>query len=451
MSERLVVIGGDAGGMTAASQARRRRTKDDLSITVFEKSGWISYSACGEPYFISGEVPELTSLLARSPEKFAQAGIDVHLHHEVLGIDTGAHTVTVKRPDGTTFEEPWDQLVYATGASPIRPPIPGLDSPGVHVLRTLDDAAAISELAGSSSRALVIGAGYIGIEVAEALAMRGLDVTAVDIFESVLVRTFDPEMGALVQAEMERNGVAVSVGTTIEEILVEDGRAVGARAGDQVFDADFIVMGGGATPNVALAEAAGIPLGPTGAIAVDDHMRTGVPGVWAAGDAAESLHRLTGLPVNFQLGTVANKHGRVAGINIGGGDASFPGVLGTAITRAFDKEVARTGLIRSEAEAAGIEVFQGSVDSSTTAGYMPEKEPMTVTVTAGADGTLLGGQIVGGRGAGKRIDTLATAIWAGLHGHDFAMADLSYAPPFSGTWDPVTIAARRAADAAAKA
>ncbi len=451
MTERLVVIGGDAGGMTAASQARRRRSQDDLSITVFEKSGWISYSACGEPYFISGEVPELTSLLARSPEKFAQSGIDVHIHHEVVAIDTEGHTVTVKRPDGSRLEEPWDQLVYATGASPIRPPIEGLDSPGVHVLRTLDDAAAISQRAGNSSSALVIGAGYIGVEVAEALAMRGLAVTVVDIFDSVLVRTMDPELGSLAQAELEANGVEVAVGTTIEKILTKDGRAVGARAGDQVFDADFIVMGGGASPNVDLAADAGIPLGPTGAIAVDERMRTGVPGVWAAGDAAESIHRLTGRPVNFQLGTVANKHGRVAGTNIGGGDATFPGVLGTAITRVFDKEVARTGLIRTEAEEAGIEVFQGTVDSSTTAGYMPGKQSMTVTVTVSADGTLLGGQIVGGRGAGKRIDTLATAIWAGMNGHDFAMADLSYAPPFSGTWDPVAIAARRAADTAAKA
>lgn len=449
MTERLVVVGGDAAGLTAASQARRRRSSDDLAITVFEKSGWISYSACGEPYHLSGEVPELTSLLARSPERFAADGIDVHRHHEVVEIDVDARTVTVTTPDGEHRVEPYDQLMYATGASAIRPPIEGLDESGVHTLRTLDDTKAIDADIERSRDALVIGAGYIGLEVAEALVARGLEVTIVDIFDSVLNRTLEPWLSPLIEAELLRHCTTVALGARIDLIERRDGRAV-AHAGDRTFDADLVVMGGGATPNVALADAAGIPLGPTGAVAVDDHQRTAVDGVWAGGDCAEATHRVTGHQVNFQLGTVANKAGRVAGINLGGGDATFPGVLGTAITRVFDLEVARTGIDRREAVDAGIAVHQGTVESSTTAGYMPDAADMTVAVTVDADGTMVGGQIVGGRGAGKRIDTVATAVWAGMSGHDFAMADLSYAPPFSGTWDPVMIAARRAADAAAR-
>ncbi|MEX1287484.1 MAG: FAD-dependent oxidoreductase [Acidimicrobiia bacterium] len=448
--ERLLVIGGDAAGLSAASQARRRRSADDLAITVLERGPWISYSACGEPYFISGEVDELTSLLARTPEQFAQRDIEVHRHHDVVEIDLDARTATARTPDGETRVEPFDQLVYATGASAIRPPIDGLESAGVHVLRTLDDAAAIESSAGRAETALVIGAGYIGLEVAEALVARGLEVTIVDIFPSVLMRTLEPRLSPLIEDELARHGVSVHLATTIEAIRQgADGRAVASSA-DAAFVADLVVMGGGATPNVELAAAAGIPLGETGAVAVDDRQRTSVDGVWAAGDCAEARHRITGRPVNYQLGTVANKQGRVAGINLGGGDATFPGVLGTAITRVFDLEVARTGLDDRDAETAGMRLVTGTVDSTTTAGYMPGAAPITVSVTVDGDGTMVGAQVVGGPGAGKRIDTLATAIWAGLGAEDFAMADLSYAPPFSGVWDPVAIAARRAGEAAAR-
>lgn len=448
MTERLVVIGGDAAGLSAASQARKRRPRGDLEIIVFERSGWISYSACGEPYFIGGTVPAIEDLRARSPEKFAADGIEIHLWHEVVDLDVRERTLLARHRDGVV-EVGFDQLVYATGAAPVVPTMTESDAEGVFTLRTLDDAVRIETAAGSSERAVVIGGGYIGLEVAEALHGRGIPTTIVTSGGGLMNRALDEDMGRLLTDAVTRLGVDVRTGIRVDCLESEAGKVTGVAVDDDILPADLVVLGVGARPEVTLAKAAGIALGPTGAIAVDDRQQTSVPGVWSAGDCAEAPHFITGKPVNTLLGTVANKQGRVAGINIGGGEARFPGVLGTAITRFGETEVARTGLSEQEAREAGIECAVGIVQSTTTAGYMPEASSMTVKVLCeNGTGRLLGAQVVGGPGAGKRIDTIVAAIWGRLGGHDLAMADLSYAPPFSGVWDPVMIAARRAADKA---
>lgn len=444
MSERLVVIGGDAAGMSAASQARRRRDADDLIIDVFEMTERVSYSACGEPYYVSGDVPRIDQLIARTPAQFAQQDISVHLGHMVTEIDIDDRTVTV-RSNGETRSIPYDQLVYATGARPTRPPMEGIDLKGVFHVKTLDDAEAIKLAAESAKTAVVVGGGYIGLEMAEAFHVRGLTTHLITSGSVVMNRSLDEDLGAKITAGMRDRGIEVHPGHRVNCLADNAGHVRGVEVGEAVLEADLVVLALGTRPVSELAAEAGIRIGPTGAVHVDDRQRTSVDGIWAAGDCAEALHRLTGRPANVHLGTVANKQGRVAGINIGGDDATFPGILGTAITKVLDIEIARTGLSQQEAEEAGIDAVTATTESTTMAGYWPASTEMTLKVTAErGTGRLLGAQIVGGGTAGKRIDTLATGIWNNMDGLAFSMMDLSYAPPFSGTWDPVLVAARRA-------
>lgn len=451
MAERLVVIGGDAAGMSAASQARRRKRPEDLEIIVFERGNYVSYSACGEPYYVSGDVDDFDDLKVRTPEQFWKVSIDARLHHEVTEIDTVRGEVTVRKlTEGTEEKIGYDHLLYATGAQSLRPPIDGIDLAGVYELRTLDDARTLREVAtGGASKAVVVGGGYIGLEVAEAMHTLGLETTIITMMPTVLERTFDPDMAEKVGHRIEEMGIELITNHKVECLEGRDGRVVGAGCGDQSVRADLVVLALGSRPATGLAAEAGIPLGKSGGVIVDERQRTPIDGVWSAGDCAEARHRLTGSAVNLHLGTVANKTGRVAGINLGGGDITFPGVLGTAITKVHDFEIARTGLTEFEAEDAGIEHVAAEVASSTAAHYWPGSSPMRIKMVA-EPGTsrLLGAQIIGGSGAGKRIDTVAAALWSDMTAADLAWADLAYSPPFSGVWDPVNIAARKVAAAA---
>lgn len=450
MTERLVVIGGDAAGMSAASQARRRRGPDDLQIVAYERSSWVSYSACGEPYHVAGQVDPLERLVARTPEQFAARDISVATRHEVTAIDTDSRTVTVRRlDDDTLFDDHYDHLLVATGAKAVRPDITGADLPGVHELRTLDDAAALRAVADDGpGRVVIVGGGYIGLETAEAFKLRGWDVTVVSAHPGVLDRVLDTDMSRWVADAMGDAGIEVVTGTRVE-CLTGLSRVEAVEAGDRHLPADLVVLGLGSRPESDLAQAAGIPLGPTGAIAVDRRQRTSVDRVWAAGDCAEAAHRLTGRPTNFHLGTIANKTGRVAGMNLGGDHVEFPGTLGSAITRVCDVEVSAVGFRLQEAVGEGFDAVEGTAEGTTTAGYMPEARPMTIRAVAErGSGRLLGAQLVGGPGTGKRVDVFATAIWNGVTARELEWTDLSYAPPFSGTWDLIAIAAREAARAA---
>ncbi|MCD9624737.1 FAD-dependent oxidoreductase [Rhabdothermincola salaria] len=441
MTERLVVIGGDAGGMAAASGVRRARP--DLEIVVLEKGVRTSYAACGIPYHVSGEVDDVESLVARAPEVFrAKQDIDVRLRHEAMAIDLGARTVEARDLEGgETVTLGFDQLMIGTGARPIAPPWSGIGQPGVHLVHTLADASAIAALATDveGRRVAVVGGGYIGVEMAEAFVQRGARVTVYDMAPQLL-RNLDPDMAALVGDAAEGHGIELRLGQPVVD--VEPGRVIGQQ---DSHEADLIVLGLGVTPNGELAGAAGLTTGVRGAISVDDHQRTSAEGVYAAGDCCESHHRVTGQPTWIALGTVANKAARVAGINLGGGDARFPGVLGTAITRLFDTEIARTGLTEVEALAAGFDPVATTVRASTRAHYFPGNGPVHVKLVHDrGDRRLLGGQIVGAPGAGKRIDTIATALWAEMSVDDLVYLDLAYAPPFSPVWDPVNTAARQA-------
>jgi NADPH-dependent 2,4-dienoyl-CoA reductase/sulfur reductase-like enzyme len=441
MTERLVVIGGDAAGMSAASGVRRARP--DIEIVVVEKGGRTSYAACGIPYFVAGDVDDVESLVARSPEEFEAMGIRTMMHTEALGIDLGARCVEVRDLDsGATEHLGFDRLMIGTGARPTVLPWPGVDLPHVSVAHTLPDASRLDELAGQCGDrpVVVIGGGYIGIEMAEAFLARGARVTILDIAPTLL-RNLDPEMSERVVAAASRLGIECHFGVHVEAITEK-----AVVAAEMEVPADVVVLALGVTPNSELAAAAGLATGVRDAISVDDHQRTSAEGIYSAGDCAESLHRVTGKPTWIALGTVANKAGRVAGVNLAGGDAAFAGVLGTAITRLVDTEIARTGLTVAEAVDAGFDPVATTIEARTRAHYFRGVGDIAVhLIHDRASEVLIGGQIVGGAGAGKRIDTVATALWAGLRVDEMVDLDLAYAPPFGPVWDPVNTAARQAA------
>jgi NADPH-dependent 2,4-dienoyl-CoA reductase/sulfur reductase-like enzyme len=447
MTTRLAIVGGDAAGMSAASTARRRDA--DLEVVAFERGPYTSYSACGIPYYVGGLFDDSDRLISRSPEEHRANGIAVHARTEVTAIDLDRRQLTVReRQSGDERVEGFDQLVVATGAEAVAPPIPGAGA--TEPARTVDAAERFrAALSRGGDTAVVIGGGYIGLEMAEALVQRGLRTTLVEAAPQVMA-TLDADMAAHVQDAAEGVGVRVLVGTPVEEVVLgAAGAPCAVRAGGETLDADHVVMATGVRPAVALAEAAGLALGETGALRVDDHQRcAGHDGVFAAGDCAESWHRVLRQAVNVQLGTHANKQGRIAGANATGADLAFPGVVGTAVSRICRYEVARTGISEREAADAGIEVVAATIKDRTRAGYFPGAGPIWVKlVCEPSSGRLLGGQIVGVEGAAKRIDVLATCIWAELAVDEIELLDLSYAPPFSGVYDPVLIAARAAVGA----
>jgi NADPH-dependent 2,4-dienoyl-CoA reductase/sulfur reductase-like enzyme len=450
---KLVVIGGDAAGMSAASQARKRMDPSRLQIVGFERGHFTSYSACGIPYWIGGLVSDRDALITRTPEGFAELGIDVRIRHEVVGIDLDRREVVAHdlESGGREVREGFDELVYAAGAVPVSPAWAQIDAEGVFGVQTLDDGAAIQawlDRDPTPRTAVVIGAGYIGVEMAEALVNRGLAVTVVEKAAQPM-STVDPDMGELVRAAICGLGIELRTGVTVEGLEADGGRVRAVVTDDGTLPADVVVLGLGVRPNTALAEQAGMTLGVSGGLPTDLRMRvTGAEGVWAAGDCVQTVHLVSGRPVHVPLGTHANKQGRVAGINIGGGYATFPGVIGTAVTKVCDLEVARTGLTEKEATAAGYSFVTAAVESTNIAGYYPGAQPMTVKLIAEQrTGLLLGAQIVGRDDAAKRIDALAVALWNRMTVEEMTALDLSYAPPFAPVWDPVLIAARKATDA----
>ncbi|MFP3899796.1 MAG: FAD-dependent oxidoreductase [Acidimicrobiia bacterium] len=449
MNGRLVVIGGDAAGMSAVMQVRRRQPERE--IVVLEKGRWTSYSACGIPYVVGGVVDGIDDLVARRPETFrTEHDVDVRLRHEARAVDLDAREVEAwDHEAAAAVRIGFDDLMIATGAVPVRPALPGIDHPMVHGVQTLDDAARLLEaIEGGAGghppvrRAVVVGGGYIGLELAEAFVQRGMEVTVVEAADQVM-STLDADVAAPLLEAMAGMGIRVRLRTPLE--AVEDGAVV---AGGERIPAEVVVLGLGVRPASELAVQAGIEVGDRGGIRIDRRQRTSAPGVWAAGDCCESFHLIARAPVHVALGTVANKQGRVAGINIGGGYATFPGVLGTAVTKVCRIEIGRTGLSESEAERHGFACVGATIEARTRAGYFPDAKWIMVKALAErGTGRLLGAQIVGEEGTAKRIDVLATALWAGMTVGDVIDLDLGYAPPFGSVWDPVHVVVRRLARA----
>ncbi len=446
MGRRLVVIGGVAAGLSAAGRARR--LEHDLRVTVFERTGYCSYTACGLPYFVSGVIGSHRDLVMRTPEQLATEGVEVRLRHEVTDIDPGRRTVSVRDLEsGADRTEDYDELVISAGATPIAP-VPGVELPGCFAVRTVEDALAIDAWIAERrpARGVVVGGGYIGLEMAEALHARGVATTVVER-EPDLLGLVDGDIAAMIADELRRNDVDVICGAAVEAVeAASDGDRVRAvRAGGETLPAGIVILGIGVRPESSLAAAAGLALGPHGGVAVDATMRTGVDGVWAAGDCCETRHLLHDEPVYIPLGTTANKQGRVAGANIAGRAEHFAGVVGTSVLKVCDLEVARTGLTMAQARAAGLDAAQATITHKSRAVYYPGWRPLTVKlVVERGTGRLLGAQLVGREGAAKRIDVIAAALHGRATVDYLARFDLSYAPPFAPVWDPLLVAAREA-------
>lgn len=444
-----MVIGGDAAGMSAASQARRFRTPEELEIVAFERGHFSSFSACGIPYWIGGQVAERDDLIARTPAEHRERAIDLRMRTEVTEVDTARGRVRSR--DLETGAEGWtgyDKLVIATGARPVRPPIPGIDAPGVHGVQTLDDGQALIDTitATAGRRAVVVGAGYIGVEMAEAMLNRGFEVTVLNRGEQPMA-TLDPDMGRLVHTAMDGLGITTVDRAEVTAVLIgPDGRVRAVATADAEYPADVVVLGIGVEPATDLARAAGLPLGAYGGLLTDLSMRVrGQEAIWAGGDCVEVLDLVSGRERYVPLGTHANKHGQVIGANVGGGYGTFPGVVGTAVSKVCDLEIARTGLREKDASAVGLQYVTATVESTARAGYYPDAGLMTVKIIAErGTGRLLGLQIVGREGAAKRVDIAAVALTAGMTVEQMTALDLGYAPPFSPVWDPVLVASRRA-------
>jgi CoA-dependent NAD(P)H sulfur oxidoreductase len=445
---RLVVIGGGAAGMSAASAARR--VAPALDVVVCEAGGFAAYGMCGIPYFLGGTVGDAESLLAYPPAEFREKrGIDLRLRTRVSRIDPEARQVHLSGASGSGAVG-YDALIVASGADPVRPPVPGLDHPRVFTIRSLDEAIELRRLldTGSVRRATVVGAGYIGLETAEALVGAGVEVEVIEALPRVLGNVDEPIAG-VARAELERHA-GLRLGTRLDAVRGGDGGGVTAVVDGAEYPTDLVIIATGVRPASDLLIRAGAQHLPDRSVVVDAGMRTSLPDVFAVGDCVALPHLVLGRPAWVPLGPAANKTGRVAGTVAAGGTASFPGVVGTAVVKVFDLEVARTGLTLAEAQAAGLAASATDVVSRSRAKYYPGASPVHVRLVHGPGGRLLGGQLAGREGAAKRIDVLATALHAGLSVADLAALDLSYAPPFAPVYDPVLTAAIKAVSGAGR-
>lgn len=440
-SRRIVVVGGVAGGMSAA--ARARRLDESASIVVLEQSDYVSFANCGLPYHLSGEIDQRDSLLLHTPESLRAAlALDVRTGHRVTAIDREARTVTVATADGA-YELDYDALLLAPGAVAVRPPVDGLDHPAVHSLRTIPDLDGLTaqlESHPESRRAVVVGAGFIGLEAVEALTARGLQVELVELADQVLP-PLDAELAPLLADELRAHGVGLHLGVSARAITSgDDGTAVVELGDGTRLPANVVVVNVGVRPAGDLARDAGLELGVRGAIRVDADQRTSDPHIWAVGDAVEVVHAVTGDVGPVPLAGPANRQGRrAADAMLGRRTTPQAPVLGTAIVRVFGLTAAVTGASQAALQRAGVAHETVRIHPGHHAGYFPGAEQVHLVASFAPDGRLLGAQGVGREGVDKRIDVLATALRAGMTADDLAELELGYAPPFGSAKDPVNM------------
>jgi NADPH-dependent 2,4-dienoyl-CoA reductase/sulfur reductase-like enzyme/rhodanese-related sulfurtransferase len=439
MATKLLIIGGVAGGATAA--ARARRVDEAAEITVLERGPYVSYANCGLPYFISRDIEQRSKLLLQTPRGFDQRyGVKVHLRTEALEIDRAGKRVRCRGPEG----EHWlyyDKLVLAQGGNPVIPAIPGADAPHAFKLWTVPDMDRLDGFIVDEKprNAVVVGGGFIGLEMAEAFRMRGIETTVVELLPSVMA-VMDPDIGARVAAELEANGVKVLTGVGVKAVDVS-GRAVELSDGRRI-PADLVLFSVGVRPELTLAKAAGLELGPSGGLLVDDRLRTSDPDVYAAGDMVEVVQKVSGRKVRIPLAGPANRQGRIAASNALGQDLRYNGATGTSVVKIFKATAAMTGLSEKGAREAGFDVGVVLIHKEHHASYYPGGQELSLKLVYDRKTTrVLGAQAFGRAGADKRIDVLATALQGKMTLADLAELDLAYAPPYSSANDPVNLAA----------
>lgn len=440
---RLVVIGGVAAGMSAASKAAR--LDPQLQVDVYTDEAYIAYSGCSLPYYTQGVINNEAVLVARTVEEFGDQGVKVHTRCLATEIRPDNKTVCIQHENGELTWEAYDKLVLATGASPVVPPLEGIRLPGVFTVKQIPDVNAIRSWMRQkdAQKAVIVGGGFIGVEMAEALSGSGMEVTILEMAPQIMT-LMDEDMAALVQTELEEHGVVVKVGAKVLAVEGTD-KVTGVRTENEIIPADMVILAIGVTPNSRMAEAAGIELGFRKAIRVNAHMETNIPDIYAAGDCVTVYHQVTGKEAYIPLGTTANKQGRIAGENAAGQPSEFWGVVGTTIFKVMDMEGARTGLSSREAVMNGFETWESKITAKTRASGYPGRGPITIKLVM-EKGThrILGGQIFGAAGAGKRIDVLAAMVQLKQTPLEMSHLDLAYAPPFSPVWEPLLVAANQA-------
>ena len=440
MPRRIVIIGAHAAAVDAA--AATRKTDRTAEITLLTKETKVAYSRCGIPFVIGGHIPNFSDLVVFPSTYFKMMKFDLRTETTATSVDTKAKTVEIQDKMGKTESLQYDSLIFATGARPFIPPIKGREKQGLMTVRTIEDGERIDQMIKDGARtAVVMGAGLIGLEMAVALQERGLKTTVVELLPQILPAMLDADIAEGVQKMLEQKDINIMIGKGVEEFLGTE-KVTGIIAGGEQINADMFIAAFGIRANTELARKAGIALGPTRGIRVNQKMETSEPGVYAAGDCAECFHMITQRRLLAQLGTVAVRQGKVAGINAAGGYSVFPGCLGSAVTKFFDTEIGITGLTEFSAKKAGIETVTGVISGKTRAHYFPGGLPIRVKLVVEKDlERVIGGQIVGGEDVTPRINALSIAIQKEMTARELTKADTCYAPPLSETWEILSLAA----------
>jgi len=443
MPRKIVIIGAHAAAVDAASAARKTDRTAEITLLTTEKHA--GYSRCGIPFVVGGHIPSFTDLIVYPSSYYQMMKLDLRRETTATNVDTKAKTVEILDKAGKTETLSYDSLIFATGANSFTPPIKGREKPGLFSVRTIEDGERIDKaIKDGAKTAVVMGAGLVGLEVAIGLTERGVKTTVVEMLPQVLPAMLDVDMAKGVQEMLEQKGIKIIIGKGVEEFLGTD-KVTGIAAGGEQINADIFVSAFGVRANIELAQKAGVMLGETKAIKVSPRMETNLPGVYAIGDCAESINLITQKPVLQQLGTVAVRHGKVAGTNAAGGYAIFPGVLSSSVTKFFDTEIGVTGLTEFFAKRAGMETVTGTISGKTRAQYYPGAQPIKVKLGVEKEmERIIGAQIVGGEDVTQRINALSIGIQKQMTVRELAKSDTCYAPPLCETWELIALAAEAA-------